>query len=116
MGDAVNVDLFVLVNITHRHLFLSLWLWLAAVGVKKKYVASFVSGLYIPVHADATFNVTLIMSQVHDEAVYCPSITFTLPFIVRSIYPARTIHGIIHISSLPIECPSNVCLNNAAKS
>lgn len=33
MGDAVNVDLFFLVNITHGRLFLSLWLRLATVEV-----------------------------------------------------------------------------------
>lgn len=33
VGDAVNVDLLVLVNVTHGHLFLSLWRRLAAVDV-----------------------------------------------------------------------------------
>lgn len=34
VGHAVNVDLFVLVNITHGRFFLFLWCWFAAVEVQ----------------------------------------------------------------------------------
>lgn len=73
VGHTVDVDLFVLVNITHGRLFLSLWRWLAAIEVKRKQLYLPVR-LYISMHTDVTCNVSLIMSQVHISVVYWRSV------------------------------------------
>ncbi len=70
MGHTVNVDLFVLVNITHGYLFLPLRRRLAAVEAVKENSGSVLSRPHISVHIDVTCDVSLIMSQVHVSAVY----------------------------------------------
>lgn len=52
--------------------------------------ASLAAGLHNAPHADATFNVTLIMSQVRGRAVYCPSIILK-PAVYSHVNSVRTI-------------------------
>lgn len=63
VGHTVNVDLFFLMDITHRRFFFSLLHWLAAVEYirKQRYLPI---RRYIWVHIDKVCNVNLIMSQV----------------------------------------------------